>query len=201
MAQNMKGSYQRSNRTAWVSCSITLGIHYTLTCPHNPLSSSLLFNWPIGNRRRCRPPLLSLMATVTEPKNVCIFLTTFYLSVILVDPNFDIAAFRTDTDISRNGPAPRERELQAWSDESTSTLGPPLFSKAGDDDTTFGPNASTGPQWDQFAANKQMFGVTTTFNEEVYTTKLDRSRPDYKERERQAIQLANEIQNVRHFAT
>lgn len=66
------------------------------------------------------------------------------------------------------------------------------------DEHTFGPGALQGGAqgWDQFAVNQQMFGVSTDFNEELYTTKLDRSRPDFKERERAAAALANEIQNV-----
>lgn len=51
--------------------------------------------------------------------------------------------------------------------------------------------------WDQFAANEKLFGLTTDFDEELYTTRLDRSAPDYKERERWAIEKANEIQKVR----
>ena len=45
-------------------------------------------------------------------------------------------------------------------------------------------------------ANQQLFGVTATFNEEAYTTPLDRNAPDFKEREAKAIKIANEIQNV-----
>ncbi|CAI2177489.1 19956_t:CDS:10 [Funneliformis geosporum] len=52
---------------------------------------------------------------------------------------------------------------------------------------------SSNVSWDQFAANEQLFGIKTDFNEEIYTTKLDRSRADFKERERQAIAIANEI--------
>lgn len=48
--------------------------------------------------------------------------------------------------------------------------------------------------WDQFAANEKLFGVTTDFDEELYTTKLDRTGSDFKAREQQAIQIANEIQ-------
>ncbi|CAG8532089.1 14193_t:CDS:10 [Funneliformis caledonium] len=52
---------------------------------------------------------------------------------------------------------------------------------------------SNNVSWDQFAVNEQLFGIKTDFNEEIYTTKLDRSRADFKERERQAIAIANEI--------
>ncbi|CAG8468745.1 9326_t:CDS:10 [Dentiscutata heterogama] len=71
----------------------------------------------------------------------------------------------------------RERELHKWTpDESGETM-----------------KESANASWDQFAANEQLFGLTTDYNEEIYTTKLDRSKADYKERERKAINLANEI--------
>jgi PAB1-binding protein PBP1 len=41
--------------------------------------------------------------------------------------------------------------------------------------------------------NETRFGVKTSFNEELYTTKLDRSGPDFKERERRAQIIADEI--------
>lgn len=54
----------------------------------------------------------------------------------------------------------------------------------------------SGGSWDQFVANEQLFGVTTSFDEGAYTTKLDRSAPDFKERERKAQQIADEISRV-----
>lgn len=110
-----------------------------------------------------------------------------------------LQAFRTDTEISRNGPAKRERELQAWKPE-----GPEATSSNGTDfprgdDATFGPGASTGGQWDQFAANERLFGVRTHFDEDEYTTRLDRNAKDFKERERRAEQLAAEITGVCQF--
>lgn len=75
------------------------------------------------------------------------------------------------------------------------------------DDETFGPanatiaNGAGGAggknTWDQFSANEQLFGVRASFDEEVYTTKLDRSAPDFKERERRAARIASEIIGVR----
>ena len=94
-------------------------------------------------------------------------------------------AFRTDKEISQRK-GPRERELQQWSAGSDGTA---LF-----DDDTFGPSNSSS--WDQFAVNEKLFGVKTQFDENVYTTKLDRTAPDYKERERHAQRIANEIINV-----
>lgn len=100
-------------------------------------------------------------------------------------------AFRTDTDISRK-PAVAQRELQPWQPASDTPAGAQF---AQGDDATFGPGTSNTP-WDQFAANENLFGVTATFNEDVYTTKLDRSAPDFKEREREAQRIANEISGV-----
>ena len=64
------------------------------------------------------------------------------------------------------------------------------------DDDTFGPGANGNISWDQFTANETLFGVKASFDEDVYTTKLDRSAPDFKERERKAQRIANEIIGV-----
>lgn len=130
-------------------------------------------------------------------------------------------AFKTDTDISAKPGARRDRELQAWQPEaapppptSTTTTttttappsGPPVSASNASnasgphiDELTFGPGASTGGggrEWDQFAANEALFGVRVGFVEEAYTTKLDRNAPDFRERERKAMVLANEIMRV-----
>ncbi|KAI9566778.1 hypothetical protein HD554DRAFT_2173956 [Boletus coccyginus] len=106
-------------------------------------------------------------------------------------PNGDM--FRTDTDISK-GKASRERELQAWqpADLLASPGAPTAHHDGVGDEITFGPGAANN-SWDQFAVNEQMFGVTTSFDEEVYTTKLDRSAADFKEKERKAQRIASEI--------
>ncbi|KZP23766.1 hypothetical protein FIBSPDRAFT_918970 [Athelia psychrophila] len=97
-------------------------------------------------------------------------------------------SFRTDTDISGKAKPGRERELQAWQPAPTdaSLPGPPS------DDLTFGGGVN-GTSWDQFAVNEKLFGVKTNFDEDTYTTKLDRSGADFKEREKRAQRLANEI--------
>ena len=93
--------------------------------------------------------------------------------------------FRTDTEISAGAVHGDGRTLQRWVDQDapddTGGLADSL------DRTTL--NGS----WDQFAANEERFGVTSNYEETMYTTKLDRSGKDFKERERQAEQLANEI--------
>lgn len=114
---------------------------------------------------------------------------------------FSVLAFRTDTDISK-GKVSRERDLQAWqSSDSPASPGAPTAHHDGvGDEVTFGPGTVNNTSWDQFAANEQMFGVTTSFDEEVYTTKLDRSAADFKERERKAQRIASEIMGVCHPA-
>ncbi|KAI8348330.1 hypothetical protein B0O80DRAFT_182231 [Mortierella sp. GBAus27b] len=90
--------------------------------------------------------------------------------------------FKTDTDISRPGEL-RERDLQKWAPEDH------IAFESIEESVH---NGRAG--WDQFAANERLFGVTTDFDEEIYTTKLDRTGADFKAREQHAIQIANEIQ-------
>jgi PAB1-binding protein PBP1 len=110
-------------------------------------------------------------------------------------------AFKTDVDISFKALRRGERELQAWADDSTGLdLGPgganssPGATIGHGDAATFGAGGAAG--WDQFATNEALFGVRAGFDEDAYTTKLDRSAPDYKERERKAQAIANEIMSV-----
>jgi PAB1-binding protein PBP1 len=107
-------------------------------------------------------------------------------------------AFKTDTDISQKAPRRGERELQAWQAD----LSPPTVTPAGPthgqhtDDITFGAGSAGNAGWNQFTANEKLFGVKTGFDEELYTTKLDRSGADFAEREKRAQALANEILRV-----
>jgi len=48
-------------------------------------------------------------------------------------------------------------------------------------------------KWDQFETNEALFGVKSTFDEELYTTKLDRG-PRIRELEREATRIAREIE-------
>jgi PAB1-binding protein PBP1 len=47
--------------------------------------------------------------------------------------------------------------------------------------------------WDQFETNATLFGVKSTFNEEIYTTKLERG-PHMSELEKHASRVAREIE-------
>lgn len=110
------------------------------------------------------------------------------------------AGFKTDVDISKANSLARERPLQAWADDipDNTTASGTGGRHAHSDDVTFGPGASSGnSQWDQFAVNEKLFGVKANFDEEAYTTKLDRNAPDFKEKEKKAQQLAAEIMSVR----
>lgn len=89
-------------------------------------------------------------------------------------------SFRTDNEISRrDGPVARERELQRWD--------------AGDPTTEMSLE-DTGEGWDQFAANERMYGIRSDYDENMYTTAIDRSKPEYKRREAQAARIAREIE-------
>lgn len=126
-------------------------------------------------------------------------------------------SFRTDTDISGLPPPsrPRERDLQAWSagadawgaggiEDSTSNGIGGLsldddFAQKPTNGKRGGPAGGSGA-WDQFAANERMYGLKTDYDEEIYTTKLDRSTKDFKDREARAAQLEKEILKVRPFS-
>lgn len=47
--------------------------------------------------------------------------------------------------------------------------------------------------WDQFKVNETLFGVKSTFNEELYTTKLERG-PQMRKLEEEALRIAREIE-------
>ncbi|KAG6669116.1 hypothetical protein I3843_01G212800 [Carya illinoinensis] len=47
--------------------------------------------------------------------------------------------------------------------------------------------------WDQFETNETLFGVKSTFDEELYTTKLERG-PKMEELEKKALRIAREIE-------
>ena len=90
-------------------------------------------------------------------------------------------SFKTDEEISKGKVT--ERALVAWSGEDD----------VGADSDALDCKDVLPGQWNQFDANEQMFGVATTFIEELYTTKLDpNSIPEKKRRE--AERLAREIE-------
>mmetsp|Transcript_25564 Transcript_25564/g.28437 ORF Transcript_25564/g.28437 Transcript_25564/m.28437 type:complete len:582 (+) Transcript_25564:20-1765(+) len=91
------------------------------------------------------------------------------------------SGFKTDTQISSN--KSRERELQAWD---------------GGDDTNMSleQNEDYGKGWDQFETNRKLFGVQSTFDENEYTTPIDRRSENYEARAAYASRMAAKIQGT-----
>ncbi|KAK9471673.1 uncharacterized protein V1510DRAFT_354786, partial [Dipodascopsis tothii] len=107
---------------------------------------------------------------------------------VSVAPNAAVG-FKTDTDISRgNAEAAAPRELQPWRPDDGDA------GQALEDLSLGNPHEA----WDQFAVNEAKFGVQSSFDEDLYTTKLDRSHPLYKQREAAAERIAREIESSAH---
>lgn len=85
--------------------------------------------------------------------------------------------FKKDSDISGQI-AFKERELQRWVPEDDMEL-------SLEDD---------GGEWDQFKVNEEKFGVESTYDEHLYTTRIDTSAPDYHQRVARAEKIAKEIE-------
>ncbi|KAI3900405.1 hypothetical protein MKW92_028251 [Papaver armeniacum] len=89
-----------------------------------------------------------------------------------------------DSYISKSQFVDAGRELAPWAPDEDDLQCPELD------------NIFDGPwnrKWDQFETNEALFGVKSTFDEELYTTKLDRG-PQMREREREASRIAREIE-------
>ncbi|XP_042052385.1 polyadenylate-binding protein-interacting protein 4-like isoform X1 [Salvia splendens] len=89
-----------------------------------------------------------------------------------------------DSCISQSQHSDAGRELERWVPDEDDPGCPELE------------NIFDGPWnrgWDQFEVNKTLFGVKSTFDEELYTTKLDRG-PQTRELEREALKIAREIE-------
>ncbi|KAG2177945.1 hypothetical protein INT43_003192 [Umbelopsis isabellina] len=133
------------------------------------------------------PPISSI---IIQAKDLVEIYATNVKFDVATRPLVEKDTFKTDVDISGRGAEIRERELHRWKPESHSS-----DEIGGLEDTdTFGHTSTDN--WDQFAANEKLFGLTTNFNEELYTTKLDRSAPDFKAREKRAAEVAADIQKT-----
>lgn len=89
--------------------------------------------------------------------------------------------FRTDTAIS-NSRFGNERVLKPWV---------PDADDVGDGGLESSKNSAP---WDQFAANERLFGLKTDYDENIYTTAIDRSHPQFRERIAAAERKAKEIE-------
>jgi len=95
------------------------------------------------------------------------------------------SGFRTDTAISGATQAGQQRPLERWQPD----VAPAATGMSGHLEHNTG-----GGQWDQFATNERMFGLKTSYSEEIYTTKIDRNHPEFQRRLRQAENIAREIE-------
>lgn len=97
----------------------------------------------------------------------------------------DKNSFKTDSDISRGKGELKERELQKWTpdvgDEEPSVQNKTLEESSG--------------SWDQFTVNEEKFGVRSTFDEHLYTTKINKNDPNYEKRLKEAERIAKEIES------
>ncbi|KAK9459408.1 uncharacterized protein V1516DRAFT_687162 [Lipomyces oligophaga] len=119
---------------------------------------------------------------VIEPKDL------LDIRILELNLNDQISAgFKTDGDISGRSGAEtgKVRELERWQPDETEELGEALEDMS----------LSSSKGWDQFAVNEERFGVRSTFDEEIYTTKLDKSHPDYELRAAAAERIAREIES------
>ena len=107
----------------------------------------------------------------------------------------------TDGGISR-GATGANRELVAWQPEEGDAPGLTLEEEAGLGGKRGGGGGGgawgkkpggANAQWDQFSANKKLFGVDTKFDESMYTTTIDKTKSGISEAE--AARIAYEIQN------
>lgn len=89
-----------------------------------------------------------------------------------------------DSYISHSRHVKGERELERWVPDEEIPQRPEL-------ENVFDSPWTGG--WDQFKVNEKLFGVKSTFNEELYTTKLERG-PQTKELEEVALRIAREIE-------
>lgn len=88
--------------------------------------------------------------------------------------------FRTDAAISNSRFA--ERPLQPWVPDTTDGM-----------DGSLEGLSSGAPGWDQFEVNGRLFGVVSDYDENIYTTTIDRNNPSYKEKAAVADRAVREI--------
>lgn len=94
--------------------------------------------------------------------------------------------FQTDSEISGKFEI-KEKELHKWVPSNNEAADFGLLEDLSQP-------LSNGEVWDQFEANEKLFGVKSEFDEDLYTTKVDKSHPSYKQREAEAARIAQEIQ-------
>lgn len=137
---------------------------------------------PSGERVNALQSLEPLVLSLNEIRSLTAVGLDFNASERLVSTQ---ASFKTDTDISKGSIGSAERPLTAWKPDSEA----PPVSVALDS-----ASHKEGEPWDQFEANRKLFGVTTDYKDELYTTTVDKSLPNYSAREKEAARIASEIE-------
>lgn len=89
--------------------------------------------------------------------------------------------FKTDTAIS-NGRFGAQRTLQPWVPDSNDAVDGSLE------------KSSNAAGWDQFAENERLFGLKTDYDENMYTTAINRDHPQFQARFAAADKKAREIE-------
>ena len=101
------------------------------------------------------------------------------------------SSFRTDAAISNNRFG-NERTLQPWVPDSHDAVDGSLEKTSG------------GGTWDQFAENERLFGLKTDYDENIYTTSINKNHPQYRERiaaaERKAREIERSVATTAHVA-
>ncbi|POM66109.1 Hypothetical protein PHPALM_18081 [Phytophthora palmivora] len=101
--------------------------------------------------------------------------------------------FRTDTEISgQKGEHLYGRELETASSWLDPALDTGALEESGSNGRRHSKNQGKAG-WNQFEANEKLFGVVSTYDENIYTTKLDKSKIS-TEQSRAAEKLAQEIE-------
>jgi hypothetical protein len=85
-----------------------------------------------------------------------------------------------------------DRKLQRWIPEENIGTNRSL--------SWSGSIAAAGIEWDQFEVNRRLYGVTTDYDETMYTTAVDKSHPDYDKRVAEADKVAREIERSHKVA-
>ncbi|KAH0551433.1 hypothetical protein GP486_007352 [Trichoglossum hirsutum] len=98
------------------------------------------------------------------------------------------ATFRIDADIS-GGTATRQRDLQPWVSGEGADVDLSL------EGTTKNKSPGRSTEWDQFETNERLYGVKSDYDENIYTTAIDRTSPLYPQRLANAERIAREIEN------
>src|SRR4051794_24088682 len=133
------------------------------------------FNLPHAGARIVCQSQASLTSFMAIPQS---YLSDRFLMHILGTNS----AFRTDADISASVYR-GEKVLQPWVPEAGADVDLPLESSGQTD-------------WDQFETNNRLFGASSTYDENLYTTQIDRSAPSYLRREADAARIAREIERT-----